>query len=1149
MSVTFDLPSSEGAEYASPGMGTGDAEGGEGQGPVETAEVAKPPALVIRNKKFRWAVRMIMIRNAVAVQLRPTEVQYYNSAFEIFDLDFTKTHQKVEKSAPSWQSSKFTKFDPGPDRAMGTKVKSSDANEGSSESSSSDESDEDLSSLGAFGGFKFGTKAPLAPKRDLTIPEDPEPESPRAPEKLHPGADVTLTAAKGLGQTATRAEADAAQHDPATQNAAANPSTATTHIAADKLPSPEPNGARNDNAPEEMGEISGEGKAQKLCTVCNGSSLGCEACDPTNVLGRAVESQQDDLVRQITMSLAAGTPVEAKGDRLCWNCRLPVLNSSTACEQCGADLLKKLCPSCQKPIKMDWKRCKHCGHTLPEVRRKRRRFVLNPAKYMPKRLSILSFWEFKNEVRKMKQDWAREALRWTQRNESSDAAFVISSVRPAYTDDRGAKPSAFVFRNFEEVQDGLWDPRDIYLAPVDGYGKPLVDYRSSRFDIAAKYRKVVKTVTPLNQSVSSDTENTHPDNEDGQIHEGVDAFGSTVSSADRRQDGTGRILFGSSSDLNFDRAVQEFFTKAGARGGDRDSNTNEVYDDHSFEDINRWDSARARFALRGRGLPLAEFLSSMPMPSWRSAKSGDAERRSQQASRQAPEKLHHFSPLLSRARQYNEVNARRMTRGPLIRDGPALQRPATTVPKERPTTERPITDRGPRQPKEVSMMGARGSWPRTPSHSPGICRPMTEESGLRIKREELNRFPQFVPQAPNVVIRHRDAEASSIEPSEGDITKHMSASEAQQIRPKTSASSQLLEPSFQDCIRTSSTASINIFFPPASSSLNTHRPQTISHSVPRPPMSSPSGARISSSHHPGYCRRAPGFPSPSFRPPNSARDSSTESQRGRSMWSVGASEPMRMGVKQHHRDPIRVGLVTPRRLGTHVHGERGRGQERKHSSLRDETFCHAQKVLQVVDGEIVLPSGQLRDGPRSNHPESHDSVMEPETLDLFYHFSDDDRLLRAGYLACLEFLGFLQPRARGSLRTNCRFTMAEALQLYSSIMDCTAESEEDEDCSHEPAEPGAPTERGLTEEQFEALLQALEVRMSRRSAHFMPSSAAMPGSESVERLLCKSASSSLSPRRSRSPRHPRTAPSSTAWKGVPWQDVMNQKDLPASEER
>jgi hypothetical protein len=77
---------------------------------------------------------------------------------------------------------------------------------------------------------------------------------------------------------------------------------------------------------------------------------------------------------------------------------------------------------------------------------------------------------------------------------------MISSAqfaqKPRMDTDRGAGPSRFsglVYRSPE----GLWDPQDIFLAPDDGSGRPGADYRSARFDMAAKYRKVRKTVDSL----------------------------------------------------------------------------------------------------------------------------------------------------------------------------------------------------------------------------------------------------------------------------------------------------------------------------------------------------------------------------------------------------------------------------------------------------------------------------------------------------------------------------------------------------------------------------------------------------------------------------------------------------------------------------
>ena len=56
-------------------------------------------------------------------------------------------------------------------------------------------------------------------------------------------------------------------------------------------------------------------------------------------------------------------------------------------------------------------RCKNCGVPSKKVK-KIKRFYLNPNRYLAKRMSILSFWEFKDEVRKMKLQWQKEAAKW-----------------------------------------------------------------------------------------------------------------------------------------------------------------------------------------------------------------------------------------------------------------------------------------------------------------------------------------------------------------------------------------------------------------------------------------------------------------------------------------------------------------------------------------------------------------------------------------------------------------------------------------------------------------------------------------------------------------------------------------------------------------
>jgi len=125
--------------------------------------------------KFKQAVRMIILGLKVSSNMRATEVQYYNSAFEIFDLDFSKDHEQPEKSQPDWMKSKFTKFDAGSGMIGATNV-----HVRAQSSDEESDSDEDVS----FGGFKFGSNAP-ARNKDISVAKDPVASVP--PSAMQPG--------------------------------------------------------------------------------------------------------------------------------------------------------------------------------------------------------------------------------------------------------------------------------------------------------------------------------------------------------------------------------------------------------------------------------------------------------------------------------------------------------------------------------------------------------------------------------------------------------------------------------------------------------------------------------------------------------------------------------------------------------------------------------------------------------------------------------------------------------------------------------------------------------------------------------------------------------------------------------------------------
>jgi hypothetical protein len=119
-------------------MASADAAAPPAAAGAHAPELQKRPSMM---SKFKKAGNMIAMSNRM-VKLRPTEVEYYNSAFSFFDLDFQKDHVQPEKSGgPSSLNFKFSKFD-APDNVVG-----STKGQAPAPSSSSDDSDseEDLS--------------------------------------------------------------------------------------------------------------------------------------------------------------------------------------------------------------------------------------------------------------------------------------------------------------------------------------------------------------------------------------------------------------------------------------------------------------------------------------------------------------------------------------------------------------------------------------------------------------------------------------------------------------------------------------------------------------------------------------------------------------------------------------------------------------------------------------------------------------------------------------------------------------------------------------------------------------------------------------------------------------------------------------------
>lgn len=171
----------------------------------------------------------------------------------------------------------------------------------------------------------------------------------------------------------------------------------------------------------------------------------------------------------------------------------------------------------------------------------------------------------------------------------------------------------------------------------------------------------------------------------------------------------------------------------------------------------------------------------------------------------------------------------------------------------------------------------------------------------------------------------------------------------------------------------------------------------------------------------------------------------------------------------------------------------------------------------------------MREDPYHSLDDADIDPASSESIDLFEYFADAAehtsarrgmRMKKVGLLACLEFLGYLQPQAKGRvpvLTSARRVTPMEALDVFDSVLDCTSISD-DEDEEEHIGDTNKTGSRGLTEEQFEAVLHVLDLRIRRSEASFHPFSAAVTGSDSIGNMLRTSPRTSLSPRqRSQSP--------------------------------
>ena len=369
-----------------------------------------------------------------------------------------------------------------------------------------------------------------------------------------------------------------------------------------------------------------------------------------------------------------------------------------------------------------------------------------------------------------------------------------------------------------------------------------------------------------------------------------------------------------------------------------------------------------------------------------------------------PRGVQHVSHAVSRAKEYSVGPSR----------AGSIQRPVTML-----QAKRPLTEERARHTKEITSVGMRGSWVST--------RPATQQEP---RGRMLVPHPTRTPQSPLLKV---------VQP-------------VIEVQVKTSVRSQAVDDMDmdvghdRDVVAQRQTNHDVAAFPQRdqSSRLVSQAPCAIlqlplNHALRTTSISSP---------------QLKAGPSNQPRPPNTAR-SARSTRLPFHMWGrVGDGELMSLGVKSQNRHPIRSGLATPRR---NPRRPRHAGHQSRPSSVYDSTISHSQKVLHTVDGVQLLPSGQMREDPYHSLDDADIDPASSESIDLFEYFADAAehtsarrgmRMKKVGLLACLEFLGYLQPQAKGRvpvLTSARRITPMEALDVFDSVLDCTSISDDEEE--------------------------------------------------------------------------------------------------------
>jgi len=542
----------------------------------------------------------------------------------------------------------------------------------------------------------------------------------------------------------------------------------------------------------------------------------------------------------------------------------------------------------------------------------------------------------------MKLEWQREAaMKWAHGTGCPDTAFVISSVSPEGLAhfDRGAAPSKFQVYRSDQT---LWDPQDIFLAPFEGeIGR---DYRSYRFDMLAKNWKIEKTVNHFQPQLH--TSGNVDSNESEELEPGALSTGLNVD-RDAMSHDTQHfrqiVGFDAMSTVQKFHKVSDDILKTNTFDGARQTiagHTDLYTIDAAGYLPRKRTNVQNTFAISGRFIPYSAEAASLAhirqvtngaplqMPtalsSSRSRGMVFTPRETSSWQSRAREQHEGGTPLTSRALHYNDRYSRsndvaRHDRGGGV--GNDVEQPKQHV-------MRPRTFGG-LQGRHMPNLGSRGAWP--------TLRPVTYE-GQRTKPD----------------VRRGGTQHEIL-----DQTLNSQATNPEMLGQAALAVATEID-----------VVNFNLHFNSAApNTTHSSRVQTADSKTPNGGYSHSTNSRLPLHARPPYTARS------------AHRQLSLDSFRP-DMWThMGDGQSMFMCVKERNRDPIRVGLATPRR---HTKARHRSVMHDANALAREMTLSHAQKTLPVIGGEIseiLLPSGHLRDGPLARLEDfDNDAVCDGLTL-------------------------------------------------------------------------------------------------------------------------------------------------------------------------